>query len=157
MAWSIHYHIDKPLSSEEREAMQAGKGIHVTYESEKSFRPAQNMQNEYLIDRVAQKEKRSYSGVFGISMQDASLQESMGAIQDHENEKLLPTDRAIVMARRMLYEFAMESPVKGPPPALKGNSHQIRAAGVLLPKEQDPLTWAAKHLAGGLHHPLFTL
>ena len=40
-------------------------------------------------------------------MQDASLQESMGPIQDHAKEKLLPTDRAIVMARRMLYEAAV--------------------------------------------------
>ena len=157
MAWSINYHPDKPLSTEEREAMQDGKGIHVQYESEKSFRPSQNMQNEYMIDRVAQKEKRSYSGVFGISMQDASLQESMGAIQDHEAEKLLPTDRAIVMARRMLYEFAMAPQAQVQPPALQGRSHQIRAAGVLLPKEQDPLMWAAENLAGGLHHPLFTL
>jgi hypothetical protein len=157
MAWSINYHADKPLSKEEREAMQAGKGIHVSYESEKSFRPAQNQQNEYMLDRVAQKEKRSYSGVFGISMQDASLQESMGRVQDHENEKLLPTDRAIVMARRMLYEFATAPKDQVHPPALQGKSHQIRAAGVLLPKQQDPLSWAAQNLAGGLHHPLYTL
>jgi hypothetical protein len=90
-------------------------------------------------------------------MQDASLQESMGAIQDHDAEKLLPTDRAIVMARRMLYEFAMAPQAQVQPPALQGRSHQIRAAGVLLPKEQDPLIWAAENLAGGLHHPLFTL
>ena len=85
--------------------MEEGKGIHCEYEPG-TFRPKANKDNDYLIDRRAQKEKRAYSGIFGFAIQDASLQESMGPIQNHENEKLLPTDRAIVMARRMLYEAA---------------------------------------------------
>ena len=79
--------------------MEEGRGVHCDYEPG-TFRPLANKDNDYLIDRRAQKEKRAYSGIFGFAIQDASLQESMGPIQDHENEKLLPTDRAIVMARR---------------------------------------------------------
>ena len=67
--------------------MEQGKGIHCEYEPG-TFRPKANKDNEYLIDRRAQKEKRAYSGVFGISIQDASLQESMGPIQDHATGKL---------------------------------------------------------------------
>ena len=59
--------------------MQEGKGIHCPYEPG-TFRPLANKDNDYLIDRHAQKEKRAYSGVFGIAMQDASLQESMGPV-----------------------------------------------------------------------------
>ena len=81
--------------------MEEGRGIHCQYQPG-SFRTRANKDNDYLIDRRAQQEKRAYSGVFGIAVQDASLQESMGPIQDRENERLLPTDRAIVMARRML-------------------------------------------------------
>ncbi len=47
------------------------------------------------------------AAVFGFSAQDYSLQESMGSIQDHAAERLLPTDKAIVMARRMLNEAAL--------------------------------------------------
>jgi hypothetical protein len=81
--------------------MTQGKGIHCAYEPG-TFRPMANKDNDYLLDRHAQKEKRAYSGVFGIAIQDASLQESMGPIQDRASEKLLPTDRAIVMASNAL-------------------------------------------------------
>ncbi len=46
---------------------------------------------------LSQREERSYSGIFGFSAQDYSLQESMGSIQDHAAERLLPTDKAIVI------------------------------------------------------------
>ena len=46
-----------------------------------TFRPLQNKDNDYLIDREAQKAGKTYSGVEGIAMQDASLQESMGPIR----------------------------------------------------------------------------
>jgi hypothetical protein len=64
------------LTEYERESMEAGKGIHVTVD--KHFRPLQNKDNDYLIDRAAQKSGKSFSGVDGFGMQDASVQESMG-------------------------------------------------------------------------------
>lgn len=70
------------------------------------------------MDRVAQREERSYSGIFGFSAQDYSLQESMGPIQDHAAERLLPTDKAIVMARRMLNEAALGLEQEKPLPPL---------------------------------------
>jgi phenylpropionate dioxygenase-like ring-hydroxylating dioxygenase large terminal subunit len=157
MAWSINFHPHKPLSAQEVKDMSEGKGIHVTYEDKTTFRPTQNKDNDYLMDRTAQKNKESYSGIFGISMQDASLQESMGVIQNHAEEKLLPTDKAIVMARRMMYDTALGLSQNNTPPALDPKAHQVRAAGVILPKSKDPIEWAHAHLAGGLHHPLHTL
>ena len=136
--------------------MEQGKGIHCEYEPG-SFRPKANKDNDYLIDRRAQKEKRAYSGVFGFSMQDASLQESMGVIQDYAREKLLPTDRAIMMARRMLYEAAtaMESGIE--PPALDSNRQRVRAAGVLLDRGAKPQEWAKDHLADALNQPVYSI
>ena len=159
-AWSINYHPAKPLNEHELAVMKAGKGIHVTYEDgvyPVTWRPKANRDNDYLIDRVAQKERRAYSGVFGFSEQDASLQESMGPIQDRTRELLLPTDKAIVMARRMLQEAA-EGLAQGiEPPALDASTQQVRAAGVLLPKGQDPKPWAKdkiQHVAG---KPVYSL
>ena len=156
-AWSINYRPDKPLSQQERADMDAGHGIHVLYEPPAqagqpvSWRPRANIDNDYLIDRTAQQERRAYSGVFGISEQDASLQESMGAIQDRTKEKLLSTDKGIVMARRML-ETAAEDLMAGRPiPALDASSQAVRAAGVLLPVDQNPMAWAKdkiEHVAG---------
>lgn len=156
-AWSINFHPDKPLSAEERQAMIDGKGIHVEYEAPGSFRPKANKDNDYLIDRVAQRERRSYSGVFGFAMQDASLQESMGPIQNHAAERLLPTDRGIVMARRMLYQAALDVRDGKTPPAIHTAAQRVRAAGVLLPREEDPRAWAQEHLADGLEEPIYSL
>jgi phthalate 4,5-dioxygenase len=155
-AWSINFHPDKPLSAEERSHMEAGRGIHCQYESG-TFRTKANRDNDYLIDRRAQQDKRAYSGVFGIAVQDASLQESMGPIQDRENEKLLPTDRAIVMARRMLYDAATALEAGVEPPALDAGKQRVRAAGVLLDRQAKPQEWAKQHIADGLHQPVYSI
>jgi len=155
-AWSINFHPHKPLSVEERRHMEQGKGIHCEYEPG-SFRPKANKANDYLLDRRAQKEKRAYSGVFGIAIQDASLQESMGPIQDHEAEKLLPTDRAIVIARRMLFEAATGLETGAEPPALDACKQRVRAAGVLLDRQMKPQDWAKLHLADGFKEPVYSI
>jgi hypothetical protein len=156
-AWSINWQPAHPLTDEERTAMEEGKGIHVEYEAPGSFIPKQNRDNDYCMDRVAQREDRSYSGVFGFSAQDYSLQESMGTIQNHEAEKLLPTDKAIVMARRMLHEAALGLADGQTPPALDPSAQHVRPAGVLLPKEQDPVAWAREQLADATKKPVFSL
>lgn len=156
-AWSINWRPDRALEPEELAAMQAGQGIHVAYEAPGSFVPAANRSNDYMIDRVAQRENRSYSGVFGFSAQDYSLQESMGPIQDHEAENLLPTDKAIVMARRMLSEAAVGLKDGAEPPALDSSQQRVRPAGVLLPRGQDPLEWASRELADSTSKPVFSL
>ena len=95
--------------------------------------------------------------MFGIAIQDASLQESMGPIQDRENEKLLPTDRAIVMARRMLYDAATALEAGVEPPALDAGKQRVRAAGVLLDRQLKPQEWAKRHLADGLNEPVYSI
>jgi phthalate 4,5-dioxygenase oxygenase subunit len=155
-AWSINFHPDKPLSDEEREQLTQGLGIHCEYEPG-TFRPKANKDNDYLMDRQAQKDKRAYSGVFGFAMQDASLQESMGPIQDHEAERLLPTDKAIVMARRMLHEAVRGLEEGIEPPALTVSAQHVRAAGVLLDRSADPVEWAKNHLADSKNQPLYSV
>jgi phenylpropionate dioxygenase-like ring-hydroxylating dioxygenase large terminal subunit len=155
-AWSVNFRPDRALSPEELDDLNAGKGIHCEYEPG-TFRPKANKDNDYLIDRQAQKDKRAYSGVFGFAMQDASLQESMGPIQDHAKEKLLPTDRAIVMARRMLYEAATALTTESQPPAIDSDQQRVRAAGALLPRDQKPQEWAVIHLADGKGQPIYSI
>lgn len=155
-AWSMNWHPERALSDEELSQMRAGAGIHVAYE-EGSFRPRANKDNDYLIDRRAQREKRSYSGVAGISVQDASLQESMGSIQDRTQEKLLPTDRGIVMARRMLHEATLALQKGEEPPALAASAQRVRAAAVLLARGTDPMAWAHGHLVVDGQEPVHSV
>lgn len=155
-AWSINWLADRPLPEEELQAMKEGRGIHVKY-IPGGFRPLANRDNDWLIDRQAQKDKTSFSGVEGFSIQDASLQESMGTVQDHARENLIPTDKAIVMARRVLLA-AVRNLEKGiEPPALAAASQRVRAAAVLLERSVRATDWAKTALVDGLKQPVYTL
>ena len=134
-AWSINYHPRRALTEAEVAAMEAGKGIHVTYVPG-TFIPSQNASNDYLMDRKAQKEGRTFSGIEGISMQDASLQESMGPIQDRTRENLCPTDRGIAMMRRRLLSAARANREGRPLPAIDPREQRVRSCSVELPKDQ---------------------
>jgi nitrite reductase/ring-hydroxylating ferredoxin subunit len=133
-AWSFNFHPKRDLTLPERAAMEAGKGIHVAYVPG-TFVPLQNASNDYLIDRRAQKAGLSYSGVDGIAMQDASLQESMGPIQDRTRENLCPTDRGIAMMRRRLISAAKANREGRPIPGLDPREQRVRSCAVELPKD----------------------
>jgi len=133
MAWSFDYHPVRELTELEREAMEAGKGVHVRVD--RNFRPLQNKDNDYLIDRAAQKAGKTFSGVEGIGMQDASLQESMGPIQDRTKENLVSTDNGIIMARHRLIRAAKDLAAKGALPPGRDPIHQkVRSVAVVLPQ-----------------------
>jgi hypothetical protein len=85
------------------------------------------------LDRAAQKAGITYSGIEGIAMQDASLQESMGPIQDRTRENLVGTDNGIIMARQRLLKAARALQDKGEMPPGRDPQHQrVRSAAVLL-------------------------
>jgi phthalate 4,5-dioxygenase len=135
-AWSFDYKVTRPFSDQELASMRAGKGIHVEYVPG-TFRPKQNKDNDYLIDRTAQKRGATFSGVFGIAMQDASLQESMGPIIDRTKENLVSTDNGIIMARHRLLRSVKAMIDKGvAPPGLDVVHQRCRSASVVLPPGQ---------------------
>ena len=134
--WSLTYHAGRPLSEDELATMKQGGGMHVELVPG-TFRPVMNKDNDYMMDREAQKSGRTYSGVMGIAMQDASLQESMGPIQDRTNEHLVSTDAAIMMARRRLFQAADEHEKSGAEPAgIAPETHQVRSASFTLPVDK---------------------
>jgi hypothetical protein len=123
--------------------MKDGAGIHVKY-IPGTFTPLANKANEYLIDRASQKLGRSYSGVDGIAMQDASLQESMGAIQDRTKEHLCLTDKGIVATRSRLLRAAKANREGKPVPALDPAAQRVRSCAIELPIA-DNFREGAKH------------
>jgi phenylpropionate dioxygenase-like ring-hydroxylating dioxygenase large terminal subunit len=135
-AWSFDYHPVRALTAGERQAMKDGKGIHVAYVPG-TYRPAANKDNDYLMDREAQRKGTTYSGVEGIAMQDASLQESMGPIVDRSKENLVSTDNGIIMARHRLMRAARALKDKGvTPPGVDPAHHRVRSAAIVLPADK---------------------
>jgi len=134
-AWSFDYHPTRKLTEAELAAMRAGKGIHARVDG--NFRPLANKDNDYLMNRAAQKAGTTYSGIEGFAMQDASIQESMGPIVDRTKETLVSTDSGIIMARQRLLRaikaFAEQDVI---PPGVALEHQRVRSAAVVLPPDQ---------------------
>lgn len=144
-AWSYDYHPTRAITNVERRAMQDGKGVHCKLEPG-TYRPLANKDNDYLMDRGAQKRGDSFSGIEGIAIQDGSLQESMGPIVDRTKENLVSTDNGIIMARHRLMRAAKELAEKGVmPPGVDVAHQRVRSASVILPQDQ-PFKDAAKEV-----------
>ncbi len=136
MAWSITFHPSRPLSDAERDAMINGKGVHVDLIPGTTI-PTANRSNDYMMDRAAQKIGRYYSGVKGLAIQDASLQESMGPIVDRVQENLVSTDNPIILARRKLLKAAKDLAAGKPVPGLQVVDQRVRSASFLLPVKES--------------------
>src|SRR4051812_31611472 len=134
--WSFDYHPTRALTDAELAAMREGKGIHAKV-IPGTFRPVANKDNDYLMDRAAQKAGSTYSGIEGFAMQDASLQESMGPIVDRTKETLVSTDSGIIMARQKLLRAIKAFTEEGiTPPGVPLEHQRVRSAAVVLPPDQ---------------------
>lgn len=135
-AWSFDYHPTRALKDSEVQAMKDGAGIHCKYVPG-TYIPLANKSNDYLMDRAKQRTGELYSGVESIAIQDSSLQESMGPIQDRTREHLTGTDRGIVQARRRLIAAATALAESGTaPPGNEPHVQKVRSAAVVLPEGQ---------------------
>ena len=66
------------------------------------WRLASNVNNDWGVNRAAQRDNVIYSGIDSIHLQDQAVTESMGPILDHTFEHLAPSDQMIARTRRRL-------------------------------------------------------
>jgi len=96
------------------------------------FRTVGNRDNDWLIDREAQKTD-TFTGIDGINAQDVAIQESMGAIVNRTKDNLSRSDMAIVAARRMLLQAARTVADGGDPPAVDTSYYRLRPIEKVVP------------------------
>ena len=132
--FSIDYHPQRALTAAELEGARNGRGVHVPLIAG-SFLPVANRRNDYLIDRAAQKARCTFSGVLGVGVQDAAIQESMGVIANRPAEHLMATDKGIVMTRRRLLDAANGLAGGETPPGLDRAAQRVRAMSRVTPRE----------------------
>ncbi len=133
-AWSYNYHPQRDLTEEEVGYMKDGYGVHVKL-IPGTYIPVANKDNDYLMDRASQRAGVSFSGIDGIAIQDSSLQESMGPIQDRTKENLVAADKGVIMARQQLKKAALALQKGIEPPALDPATHRVRPAALVLPPD----------------------
>ncbi len=135
MLWSIEYHPDRALR--EDELAHSGSFEYVRTELiPGTARPVRNRDNDYRVDRGLQSSGKSFTGIFGLALQDSSIQESMGPIADRTRERLMSTDRPIVLLRRELLRILKELGAGAPLPGLDPASYRVRPAVFTAPGER---------------------
>jgi hypothetical protein len=103
------------------------------------FHSDQNMDNDFKIDREAQANGESFTGIAGIRIQDCAVTESMGKINDRTIEHLGTTDQFIIRTRRKLMAMARaleehgETPVGVDTPEV----YRQRSGEMVLPRSVD--------------------
>jgi hypothetical protein len=100
------------------------------------WRPVARAENDYEIDRDAQRRNEIYTGIRMVFMQDQAVTESMGAITDHSFEHLVASDQMVARTRRRVLQAALA----------------LRQDGTLPPGVRDPeVMWEAR--SGAFHTP----
>jgi phthalate 4,5-dioxygenase oxygenase subunit len=74
-----------------------------------------NIRNDYMLDREKQKTE-SFTGIMGVSEQDAAIQDSQGPVQDRTREHLGTSDKVIMANRRTLLKAIETVRAGGKPP-----------------------------------------
>jgi phenylpropionate dioxygenase-like ring-hydroxylating dioxygenase large terminal subunit len=145
--YTFDYHPTRALTAEERQAMKDGHGVH-SRNIPGTYRPVENKDVDYLMDRDAQKRGETFSGIRGIAQQDASLQESMGPIVDRTKERLVSSDTGIIKARQKLRKAVETLRDEGvTPPGVDPEHHRVRSAAIVLPQEESFIESCADALA----------
>jgi phthalate 4,5-dioxygenase oxygenase subunit len=135
--YTFDYHPARALTPDERQAMKDGHGVH-SRNIPGTYRPMENKDVDYLMDRAAQKRGETFSGIRGIAQQDASLQESMGPIVDRTKERLVSSDTGIIKARQKLRKAVEALRDEGiAPPGVDPAHHRVRSAAIVLPQAES--------------------
>lgn len=97
----------------------------------RTLRATINKDNDYGIDREMQRNV-NFTGIANGSVQDAGIQESMGAICDRTKEHLGTSDSAIINLRRMYLRGAREIMEGGDPfVPEKGSDYRLRSVSLI--------------------------
>ena len=130
MVWNWTYSLDEPLNEEERVQRHSGNDPGAVDQT--TFRSFRNRRNDWNIDRELQRTE-NFTGIFGINAQDRAVQEAMGPISNRTQEHLGQTDRAIIMARKLLLQAVRTVQDGGTPPSVGAAYHNLRAIEEVLP------------------------
>lgn len=122
---------DRPLTDAERAKFRGSHAVHA--ETDANHVPLRNRSNLYLIDREDQR-LRSFTGIRGVSEQDACIQDSQGWIADRTREHLGPTDIGVVRFRRCILQAARDL-AAGTPPAAAAcpGAYRVRSGSAIAP------------------------
>jgi nitrite reductase/ring-hydroxylating ferredoxin subunit len=134
-AFTVTWNPDRPLNESVLAECKSFLGIHM--EVDEKFIPVRNKDNDYMVDREAQRIGRTYTGIYGVREEDCAAQEGMGRIYDRTKEHLGTADLAVIQGRRRLLRGARDLMAGIEPYAAShGDAYHVRSASQILAREQ---------------------
>ncbi len=131
--YTYSWNSERPLTGDERAKFAAGFSIHS--EVDEAYRPLRRMENDYLIDREDQR-RNSYTGIVGVSEQDAAIQNSQGPIVDRSREHLGETDVGIIEFRKLMLGSARALEAgEEPPSAGAADGYAVQCGGAVAHRD----------------------
>ena len=124
---------ERPLTDEERKKFKKGFSIHA--EVDEDYLPLRRLSNNYLMNRDDQR-LNTYTGIQGVSEQDAAIQNSQGKIVDRSLEHLGPTDVGIIEFRKLMLRLA-KALKKGqmPSSSISPEKYAVQCGGMVAHKD----------------------
>ncbi|HLG73911.1 MAG TPA: Rieske 2Fe-2S domain-containing protein [Chloroflexota bacterium] len=139
MAWSIEYHPSRDITEDELEEARSYRHIHLE-NIPGTDTTVWNAGNDYGIDRTLQRSRRSFTGIWGVGLQDTAMQECAGPIYDRTTEHLGTSDVPLIAMRKCLLDAVRGGELLGLDPA----SQHAKCGSVVVPKG-TPFLDAADH------------
>lgn len=135
----VWYDTEHPLSPVEVKAHESFLGLRMGHDLLADYRRPGREENRWLQDRAGMHAGKTYTGLYGTTMQDIAVQESMGAIQDRASEHLGMTDKAIVHLRRKLLAMARQvhDGKELDLPSLTCDYGKVRSAAAVISRGED--------------------
>ena len=136
MVWSISSNPDGPVGGNRTPPRM--EYLPNTSDGLGRWRLAANDENDYMIDREAQR-TTTFTGIPTIMLQDQAMTESMGAVANRMNEHLGSTDAMIIQVRRRLINAARALRESGvtPPGVDDPSLYGVRSASLVLARDAD--------------------
>lgn len=145
----LMWHPERPLTASETYEYQHA-GVFFPELIPGTFLPAENMENEYRIDRAAQR-TRSWTGIKSVPAQDwAVVEDQGGPLLDRSLEHLCSTDLAITSVRRRLLK-SLKALDEGHEPSEPSSpdAYDLRPVDIVLPNDVDLEVGARKYVVAG--------
>ena len=149
LQWEVFYRTDGPerpqrmvpinRTSEPQESGRGGRYLPQGTGWHDRWVLEQNLENDYFVDREAQKNWVSYSGIPGTRQQDMAVTETMGPIYIRSHEHLGTSDSMIIRTRRRWIAVAKAFAEQGvaPPNVDNPRAYRLRSGEVILPRSAD--------------------
>jgi phenylpropionate dioxygenase-like ring-hydroxylating dioxygenase large terminal subunit len=137
LLYRLRWQPDDPLSQQERFA-DMYEGVRFAEVLPGTFRMKENKQNDYLVDRSAQK-NYSFTGIKSLIAQDVAIVEDQrGPLMDRTREHLVSEDEVIIRMRARMLSAARDL-LEGqePPEPFRPEVYSVRSANFALPEGES--------------------